>query len=175
MSRPIAPSVRSAQRGGRQSVSAPGGAEGVGGSSQRVALDVWARRGGGLIVTAVAAYSSYEHQRDFALRGGADAVGAALWPLSVDGLLLLATVGLLKTRPKRQPKNAMRCLGGVLAGDRGVTGRQRRRCAHSRLAGGPGCRVAAGCLVALGGASRSPLWPTRLRRGRANGCECRSR
>ncbi|WP_263974151.1 DUF2637 domain-containing protein [Streptomyces albicerus] len=36
------------------------------------------------------------HQRDFARQGGADAVTSALWPLSVDGLLLLATAGLLK-------------------------------------------------------------------------------
>ncbi|WP_307136097.1 DUF2637 domain-containing protein [Streptomyces aurantiacus] len=36
------------------------------------------------------------HQREFALQGGADATSATLWPLSVDGLLLLATVGLLK-------------------------------------------------------------------------------
>ena len=36
------------------------------------------------------------HQRDFAPEGGADEVSASLWPLSVDGLLLLATVGLLK-------------------------------------------------------------------------------
>ncbi|MGP4050855.1 DUF2637 domain-containing protein [Streptomyces sp. 2A115] len=41
-------------------------------------------------------YASYVHQRDFALQGGADAVTCALWPLSVDGLLLLATAGLLK-------------------------------------------------------------------------------
>lgn len=44
----------------------------------------------------VAAYASYEHQSASALRGGADAMSAALWPLSVDGLLVLATVGLLK-------------------------------------------------------------------------------
>ncbi|WP_263974221.1 DUF2637 domain-containing protein [Streptomyces albicerus] len=37
------------------------------------------------------------HQRAFALQGGADAVSATLWPLSVDGLLLLATVGLLNS------------------------------------------------------------------------------
>jgi uncharacterized membrane protein len=48
------------------------------------------------MVAAVAAYASYVHQRSFALPGGADATSAALWPLSVDGLLLLATVGLLK-------------------------------------------------------------------------------
>jgi len=54
------------------------------------------RRGCALIVAAVASYSSYEHQREFALASGADLTNASLWPLSVDGLLLLATVGLLK-------------------------------------------------------------------------------
>jgi hypothetical protein len=62
----------------------------------RADLETWVRRGCTLIVAAVAAYSSYEHQRGFALRFGADATNAMLWPLSVDGLLLLATVGLLK-------------------------------------------------------------------------------
>ncbi|WP_309505374.1 DUF2637 domain-containing protein [Streptomyces phytophilus] len=47
------------------------------------------------MVAGVAAYASYVHQHEFALQGGADATGAALWPLSVDGLLLLATAGLL--------------------------------------------------------------------------------
>lgn len=63
----------------------------------RVDLELWLRRGCALIVAAVAAYSSYEHQRDFALEGGADVVNAGLWPLSVDGLLLLATVGLFRS------------------------------------------------------------------------------
>jgi Protein of unknown function (DUF2637) len=60
-------------------------------------LEVRVRRGCALVVTSVAAYASYVHQRSFALQGGADATSAALWPLSVDGLLLLATVGLLKS------------------------------------------------------------------------------
>ncbi|MFD4553591.1 DUF2637 domain-containing protein [Streptomyces sp. NPDC058469] len=47
-------------------------------------------------MAGVAADASYVHQREFARQGGADAVSASLWPLSVDGLLLLATVGLLK-------------------------------------------------------------------------------
>lgn len=59
-------------------------------------LDVWSRRVGALVVAAVAAYASYQHQRAFALHGGADATSAGLWPLSVDGLLLLSTAGLLK-------------------------------------------------------------------------------
>ncbi|MEV5846179.1 DUF2637 domain-containing protein [Streptomyces sp. NPDC051985] len=49
-----------------------------------------------LVVAGVAAYASYVHQRSFALQAGADPVSASLWPLSVDGLLLLATLGLLK-------------------------------------------------------------------------------
>jgi hypothetical protein len=65
--------------------------------SGQVELEVWVRRGCALTVAAVAAYASYEHQRVFALRGGADAMSAMLWPLSVDGLLVLATVGLLKS------------------------------------------------------------------------------
>ncbi|MFF2848866.1 DUF2637 domain-containing protein [Streptomyces sp. NPDC058001] len=58
-------------------------------------LDAVLRRGCALVVSAVAAYASYVHQRSFAIRGGADQISATLWPLSVDGLLLLATVGLL--------------------------------------------------------------------------------
>lgn len=59
-------------------------------------LDAWLRCGCAQVVAGVAAYASYVHQRDFALQGGADEVSASLWPLSVDELLLLATVGLLK-------------------------------------------------------------------------------
>jgi hypothetical protein len=60
-------------------------------------LDVWVRRVAALVVAAVAAYASYQHQRAFALHGGADAASAGLWPLSVDGLLLLATAALLRS------------------------------------------------------------------------------
>lgn len=63
----------------------------------RAGWDVWVRHGCALVVASVAAYASYQHQREFALHGGADATSAALWPLSVDGLLVLATVGLLKS------------------------------------------------------------------------------
>lgn len=48
------------------------------------------------MVAGVAGYASYVHSRNFARQGGADPVSAGLWPLSVDGLLLLSTVGLLK-------------------------------------------------------------------------------
>ena len=66
------------------------------GSSRGLDLDAWIRPLCALVVAGVAAYASYVHQREFALQGGADEVSASLWPLSVDGLLLLATVGLLK-------------------------------------------------------------------------------
>lgn len=58
----------------------------------------WTRRGCAIVVAGVAAYSSYAHQREFALAGGADAVTSALWPLSVDGLVILASIGLLRQR-----------------------------------------------------------------------------
>jgi hypothetical protein len=50
-------------------------------------VELLLRRVCALVVAGVAAYASYRHQRAFALEGGADVVGAALWPLSVDGLL----------------------------------------------------------------------------------------
>ena len=76
----------------------PMGARRGTGSAWAVAVWGWVRRlGQTWLFAAVAAYASYEHQRDFARQGGVDPVGAALWPLSVDGLLLLATVELLKS------------------------------------------------------------------------------
>ncbi|WP_246561501.1 DUF2637 domain-containing protein [Streptomyces roseirectus] len=64
-------------------------------------LDGWVRTACALVVAGVAAYASYVHQREFALQGGADRVSASLWPLSVDGLLLLAAVGLLRPAQTR--------------------------------------------------------------------------
>jgi hypothetical protein len=68
----------------------------MGGLVHREQADVWARRAGALAVALVAVYASYHHQRSFALHAGADVVTASLWPLSVDGLLVLASVGLLR-------------------------------------------------------------------------------
>ncbi|HEX3784042.1 MAG TPA: DUF2637 domain-containing protein [Pseudonocardiaceae bacterium] len=65
-------------------------------SPQYPMLDLWTRRLATLAVAGVAAYASYQHQRDFALAGGADLATARLWPLSVDGLLVLSTAGLLR-------------------------------------------------------------------------------
>jgi hypothetical protein len=62
----------------------------------RVTAEEWVRRACTLVVAGVAAYASYQHQRGYAREGGSDPTGAALWPLSVDGLLVLATVGVLK-------------------------------------------------------------------------------
>lgn len=47
------------------------------------------------MVATVAAYASYQHQRDFALGWGADSMSAALWPLSVDGLLIVSTLSMV--------------------------------------------------------------------------------
>lgn len=49
-----------------------------------------------LLVAVGAAYVSYRHGREFALRFGADETTAALWPLIVDGLLTMATIELWK-------------------------------------------------------------------------------
>ena len=68
------------------------------GSAQHPALDLWTRRVATLAVAGVAGYASYQHQVDFALAGGADLTTARLWPLSVDGLLVLSTAGLLRDR-----------------------------------------------------------------------------
>ena len=65
-------------------------------SPRHPALDLWVRRIATLAVAGVAGYASYQHQRDFALAGGADLTTARLWPLSVDGLLVLSTAGLLR-------------------------------------------------------------------------------
>ncbi|MFL6122971.1 DUF2637 domain-containing protein [Actinophytocola sp.] len=61
----------------------------------KVTAEEWVRRACTLVVAGVAAYASYQHQRSYAREGGSDSVGAVLWPLSVDGLLVLATVGVL--------------------------------------------------------------------------------
>lgn len=62
---------------------------------EKVTAEEWVRRACTLVVAGVAAYASYQHQRGFAREGGSDSVGAVLWPLSVDGLLVSATVGVL--------------------------------------------------------------------------------
>ncbi|TKG66252.1 DUF2637 domain-containing protein [Prauserella endophytica] len=49
------------------------------------------------LVALGAAYASYRHGREFALRFGADEATAAIWPLIVDGILTTATVELWKT------------------------------------------------------------------------------
>ena len=48
------------------------------------------------LVAPGAAYASYRHGREFALRFGADTVTASIWPLLVAGLLTIATVELWK-------------------------------------------------------------------------------
>jgi len=64
-----------------------------------------------------AAYASYRHGQAFALRFGADATTAAIWPLIVDGLLIVATVELWKTTPgPSQPDDPDH---GVEGADRG--------------------------------------------------------
>lgn len=58
---------------------------------------LWVQCASTALVALGAAYASYRHGREFALRFGADETTAAIWPLIVDGLLTTATVELWKT------------------------------------------------------------------------------
>jgi hypothetical protein len=58
---------------------------------------LWLQIASTALVALGAAYASYRHGREFALRFGADETTATLWPLVVDGLLTVATVELWKT------------------------------------------------------------------------------
>lgn len=60
-------------------------------------LGLWLQSACTVLVAMGAAYASYRHGREFALRFGADATTAAIWPLIVDGLLTIATVELWRT------------------------------------------------------------------------------
>jgi hypothetical protein len=57
---------------------------------------LWLQCGSTALVAAGAAYASYQHGKDFALRHGSDPMLASIWPLVVDGLLTSATVALWK-------------------------------------------------------------------------------
>ncbi|WSF38170.1 DUF2637 domain-containing protein [Streptomyces sp. NBC_01356] len=107
-------------------------------------------------MAGVAAYASCVHQREFALRGGADTVSASLWPLSVDRLLLLATVGLLKptalhSRRARGAVWAVFSLGIAVS-----LGGEYRGGAGSGVAAGPCRRMASHRVTAVGGTYGAP-------------------
>ncbi|MCG3754085.1 DUF2637 domain-containing protein [Amycolatopsis sp. Poz14] len=61
-------------------------------------LALWVQCGCTGLVAIGAAYASYRHGREFAVRFGADPSTASIWPLLVDGLLTIATVELWKRR-----------------------------------------------------------------------------
>jgi Protein of unknown function (DUF2637) len=66
-------------------------------TSTRQDRALWVQCACTALVALGAAYASYRHGREFALRFGADEATAAIWPLIVDGLLTTATVELWKT------------------------------------------------------------------------------
>jgi hypothetical protein len=65
-------------------------------NTSRRDLSLWIQCGCTALVALGAAYASYIHGRQFALRFGADTMTASIWPLIVDGLLTTATVELWK-------------------------------------------------------------------------------
>jgi len=72
----------------------------------------WAAVGTVLILAAVAAYMSYGHLRAVAQGQGEDA--AALFPISVDGLIVCASLVLLVQRRSGQPGGALPWAGLLL-------------------------------------------------------------
>ncbi len=60
-----------------------------------------ASTGAALLVAAIAAYASYSHMRHLALAYGQDQAVATLLPVSVDGMLVVATVALGDGRRRR--------------------------------------------------------------------------
>jgi hypothetical protein len=71
-------------------------------SSARRDRALWVQCACTALVALGAAYASYRHGREFALRYGADEATAVIWPLIVDGLLTMATVELWKTERGRR-------------------------------------------------------------------------
>jgi hypothetical protein len=58
------------------------------------------------LVCIGAAYASYRHGFDFALKYGADDTTAAIWPLIVDGLMTTATVELWKNSQRARKRGS---------------------------------------------------------------------
>jgi hypothetical protein len=127
------------------------------GRSRWLSGDLWERRLGGIVVAGVAAYASYQHQWVFALNGGADEVLAAVWPLGVDGLLMLATRGLFEVWPCNQPPLEGHGVAGFPSRDRSVLSCQHRRRTYDELAADPSGRLAAGRALARSRTSEPPL------------------
>ncbi|MFC8431820.1 DUF2637 domain-containing protein [Streptomyces sp. NPDC057253] len=144
-------------------------------SQRAMDLEAWARPLCALVVAGVAAYASYVHQREFARQGGADPVSASMWPLSVDGLLLLATVGRLKHSESvtRRARWAVRSafLQGIavsLAANVAAAPTLERKT-------GPCRRVAPGSSVALGRTAGAPSGRRSQGRRSPSGAEAGSR
>ena len=121
--------------------------------------DIWTRRLGAFAVAAVAAYASYQHQLNFALTGGSDLTTARLWPLSVDGLLVLSTAGLLRGTRRAGRRSRWTLRGGVRRRDRGVPGREHCHRAVDDVGADSGCRLATGGVAARHRTSGSPSTP----------------
>ncbi|MBE1575333.1 DUF2637 domain-containing protein [Amycolatopsis roodepoortensis] len=75
-------------------------------STSRRDLSLWIQCGCTALVALGAAYASYIHGRQFALRFGADTMTSSIWPLIVDGLLTTATVELWKPSPEGSSRRA---------------------------------------------------------------------
>jgi len=75
-------------------------------TSRRHDRALWLQSACTFVVALGAAYASYRHGQAFASRFGADPTTAAIWPLIVDGLLMIATVELWKTPSRPSAPNS---------------------------------------------------------------------
>lgn len=69
-------------------------------------------------VAAIAAYASYSHMRELAIEHGQDVIVASLLPVSVDGMLLVATLAMREDRlngVRRRPWAWIAFAAGVAA------------------------------------------------------------
>jgi hypothetical protein len=105
--------------GKRRELAFSAGVPGDAGRWSVVMRRLWVWHASALLVVGVAAYASYEHQRRFALVWGSEQLSAVLWPLSVDGLVVLASLGRLRWARVRVCVFGGRC--GCPAGRCGTT------------------------------------------------------
>jgi hypothetical protein len=83
-------------------------------SAHRRDRALWVQATCTLVVALGAAYASYRHGQAFALRFGADATTAAIWPLIVEGLLMIATVELWNPKPPTNPRLRARATSPII-------------------------------------------------------------
>ncbi|MBB5871976.1 hypothetical protein F4553_005355 [Allocatelliglobosispora scoriae] len=87
-------------------------------TSTRTTVTTWASRIGALAVASVAGYASFRHITHVALMAGESAPVATVYPLAIDGLIVVGTMAMLADKANgRMPRTSARfALGfGIVA------------------------------------------------------------